>query len=118
MVICGQYLTEDFEIKTRVKQGCILSPTPLGIDWVMKETALGDKSGIKWTFIETLDDIEFEDDISLLSHRYGDIQRKSEEFARNAGKLGYRSTQTKQRRCETTAKQQTPSRLEEGTLKR
>ena len=28
-VICGQYLREDFEIKTGVKQGCILSPLPL-----------------------------------------------------------------------------------------
>ena len=89
-VICGQYLTEDFEIKTGVKQGCILSPFLfcLGIDWVMKETALGDKSSIKWTFTETLGDLDFADDISLLSHRYSDIQRKSDELARNAGKIG------------------------------
>ena len=89
-VICSQYLTEDFEIKTGVKQGCILSPFLfcLGIDWVMKETALGDKSGIKWTFTETLGDLDFADDISLLSHRYSDIQRKSDELARNAGKIG------------------------------
>ena len=25
-VICGQHLTEEFDIKTGVKQGCILSP--------------------------------------------------------------------------------------------
>ncbi|KAI0231053.1 hypothetical protein LSAT2_018566 [Lamellibrachia satsuma] len=89
-VICGQYLTEDFEIKTGVKQGCILSPFLfcLGIDWVMKETALGDKSGIKWTFTETLGDLDYADDISLLSHRYSDIQRKSDELARNAEKIG------------------------------
>ena len=70
-VICGQYLTEDFEIKTGVKQGCILYPFHfcLGIDWVMKETALGDKSGLKWTFTETLDDL-------------------NSELARNAGKIG------------------------------
>ena len=54
----------------------------------MKETALGDKSGIKWTFAETLDDLDFEDDIPLLAHRYIDIQRKSDEFARNAEKIG------------------------------
>ena len=86
-VICDQYLTEDFEIKTGVKQGCILSPFLfcLGIDWVMNETALGDKSGIKWTFTETLGDLDF---ASLLSHRYSDIQRKSDELARNAEKIG------------------------------
>ena len=52
----------------------------------MKETTLGTKAGIKWTFTETLDDLDFADDISLLSHRYGDIQSKSENRARNAGK--------------------------------
>ena len=77
-IICGQYLTEYFEIKTGVKQGCILSPFLfcLGIDWIMKETALGDKGGIKWTFTETLDDLEFADDISLLSHRQKSHRQK------------------------------------------
>ena len=60
------------------------------------------QNGIKWTFTETLGDLDFADDISLLSHRYSDIQRKSDELARNAEKIG----------------QQTPSRLEEGILKR
>ena len=37
-VICGQNLTEEFDIKTGVKQGCILSPFLfcLAIDWIMK----------------------------------------------------------------------------------
>ena len=85
-VICGQYLTEDIEIKTGFKQGCILSPLLccLGIDWVMKETILGTQAGIKWTFTETLDDLDFANDLSLLSHR----QSKSENLARNAGKIG------------------------------
>ena len=73
-----------------MKQGCILSPFLfcLGIDWVMRETTIGDKSGIKWTFTETLGDLDYADDISLLSHRYSDIQRKSDELARNAEKIG------------------------------
>ena len=72
-VICGQYLTEDFEIKTGVKQGCILSPFLfcLGIDWVMRETALGDKSGIKWTFTETLGDLDYADDIARNAEKIG-----------------------------------------------
>ena len=60
----------------------------LWIDWVMKETALRDKGGIKWTFTETFDSLDFADDISLLSHCYSDIQRKSDEVARNAGNIG------------------------------
>ena len=42
----------------------------------MKETTLGTKAGIKWTFTETLDILYFADDIALLSHRYGDIRSK------------------------------------------
>ena len=51
-------------------------------------TSLGDKSDIKWTFTETLDDLDFADDISFLLHRFGDIQRKDEELARNVGISG------------------------------
>ena len=32
--------------------------------------------------------LDYADDISLLSHRYSDIQRKSDELARNAEKIG------------------------------
>ena len=77
-VICGQYLTADFERKRGIKEGCILSPFlfALTIDWVMKEKTLGTKASIKWTFTETLDDLDFADDISLLSHCYGDRHPK------------------------------------------
>ena len=60
----------------------------LGINWVMKETTLGTKADIKSTFTETVDDLDIADDMSLLSYRYGDIQRKNENYARNAGKIG------------------------------
>ena len=53
----------------------------------MKETTLRTKAGTKWTFTATLDDLDFADDISLLSHRHGDVQSKSENRARHAGKL-------------------------------
>ena len=51
-VICGQHLTEEFDIKTGVKQGCILSPFLfcLAIHWTMKSTYIGGKSGMIWTF--------------------------------------------------------------------
>ena len=60
----------------------------LGVDWVMRETTLGTKADIKWTFTETLDNLDFTDDIVLLSHCYGDIQSKSKNLAINAGKIG------------------------------
>ena len=42
-------LSESFEIKTGVRQGCLLSPFlfNLAIDWVMKETTAGRRNGIQ-----------------------------------------------------------------------
>ena len=39
-IICGSCLPEEFEMNTKVKQGCILSPLIffLGMDWLMRET--------------------------------------------------------------------------------
>ena len=71
-VICGQQLTEEFDIKTGVKQGCILSQFLfyLAIDWIMKRTYIVIKGGIIWTFTESLGDLVFADDISLLANSH------------------------------------------------
>ena len=116
-VIGGQNLTEEFDIKTGVKQGCILSPFLfcLAIDWIMKRTDVGVKSGIISTFTESLGDLDFADDISLLAHSHRDIQSKTEKLVRNAAKLDFMSTKTKQKQCETTVKQQTQSNSENKT---
>ena len=41
---------------------------------------------IECTLTETLEYLDFADDAVLLSHRFSDIQRKSGDLARNAGK--------------------------------
>ena len=83
-------LKEAFDIKTGVKQGCIASTFLfwLAIDWIMKRTGIGVKSGIMCTFIESLGDLDFADGLSLLAHSHRDIQSKTEILARNAAKVG------------------------------
>ena len=39
----------------------------LAIDWIMKETIREARSGIHWNLREQHDDLEFADDISLVS---------------------------------------------------
>jgi hypothetical protein len=62
-------LTNTFTINTGVHQGCLLSPLffLLAIDWVLKEKTK-DKKGIQWTLWDQLDDLDFADDLALLSH--------------------------------------------------
>nr|KAG5692327.1 hypothetical protein BaRGS_009537 [Batillaria attramentaria] len=65
-------LSESFEVKTGVRQGCLLSPFLflLVIDWIMKTTTAGRKNGIQWTLWTQLDDLDFADDLALLSHSH------------------------------------------------
>ena len=60
----------------------------LAIDWIIKRTDIGVKSGITWTFTESLGDLDFADDISILAHSHRDIQSKTDKLVRNAAKVG------------------------------
>ena len=75
-----KHSNETFPIKSGVRQGCVMSSLlfSLTIDWVLKN-AINQQTprGIRWTLFTTLEDLDFADDIALVSHRYEDIQEKS-----------------------------------------
>ena len=114
-VICGQHLIEEFDIKTGVKQGCILSPFLfcLAIDWIMKRTEICVNSGIIRTFTESLGDLAFADDISLLAHSHRDIQSKTEKLVRNAAKVGLHVNKDKSKTMRNNCQTADPFRLGE-----
>nr|KAG5700724.1 hypothetical protein BaRGS_029089 [Batillaria attramentaria] len=72
-------LSESFEVKTEVRQGCLLSPFLflLVIDWIMKTTTAGRKNGLQWTLWTQLDDLDFADDLALLSHSHSQMHYKT-----------------------------------------
>ena len=72
-------LSESFEVKTGVRQGCLLSPFLflLVIDWIMKITTTGRNNGTQWTLFTQLDNLDFADDLSLLSHNHSQMQDKT-----------------------------------------
>lgn len=71
-VICGTELSYSFPIQTGVRQGCLLSPLLFNvwIDWLMKATNRQANRGISWTFQQSLEDLNFADDIALLAQRH------------------------------------------------
>ena len=60
----------------------------MGIDWITRETVKQGQNDIQWTFIKQLDDLDFADNICLLSHSHKHIQNKSSKLMQEAEKTG------------------------------
>ncbi|KAJ8333838.1 hypothetical protein SKAU_G00411570 [Synaphobranchus kaupii] len=90
-------MSERFEVKTGVRQGCLLSPFLflLVIDWIMKTTTAGRKNGIQWTLWSQLDDLDFADDLALLSHNCNQMQDKTTRLATTSAGTGLKINKKK-----------------------
>ncbi|CAH8472212.1 unnamed protein product [Schistosoma guineensis] len=89
-IVHGGQLTKLFEVKTGVRQGCLLSPFLflLVIDWIMKTSTSEGKRGIQWTSQMQLDDLDFADDQALLSQTQQQMQEKTTSVAVASAALG------------------------------
>ncbi|VDP23927.1 unnamed protein product [Schistosoma margrebowiei] len=83
-------MTKSFEVKTGVKQGCLLSPFLflLVIDWIMKTSTSEGKHGIQWTSRIQLDDLNFADDLALLSQTQQQMQGKTNSVGAASAAVG------------------------------
>ena len=95
-VIHDGQLTNNFEIRTGVRQGCLLSPFLfiLAIDWIMKTETKGKRNGIQWKLLTHLDDLDFADDLALMSHSHRQMQDKTTNLARISAQEGIKITNT------------------------
>ena len=122
-VICDSEFTEAFNVSTGVKQGCILSPFLfiLAMDWIMKNSTDGERRGIKWTMTMTattmLEDLDFADDIALLSHHHQDVQEKTDAMATTAGHLGLKVSTKKTKGMRMNARVQENIKLNGDEIK-
>lgn len=80
---------DEFKVRSGVKQGCILSPLLFVIilDWVMMKTNEV-SNGIQWNLLNRLDDLDFADDICLLTHTKADMKEKLRRLVKYAGQVG------------------------------
>ena len=69
----------NFQVKTSVRQGCVMSAVlfNLVIGWVMQCTTEDQPRGIRWTLFDTLEDLDFADDVALLSRAHQHMQEKT-----------------------------------------
>jgi len=71
-----------FQMKTGVRQGCVMSSTLfiIAIDWVLRQTTADTPRGIRWGTFSTWEDLDFADDLALLSHTHQHIQEKNQQI--------------------------------------
>ena len=71
------HISDWFKIKSGVKQGCVISGflLLLAMNWIMRKTTADKRRGIQWNLTTVFEDLDFADDITLLSSKF--------KFARN-----------------------------------
>ena len=117
-VVHGQQLTDAFQVKTGVRQGCLLSPFLflLAIDWVMKTSTHQKRNGIQWTLWDQLEDLDFADDLALLSHTQQQMQEKTSIVAATSARIGLNIHKGKSKVLKVNATNAAPIMLEDEAI--
>ena len=60
----------------------------LVVDGIMRISKEGKRNGIQWTLWSQLDDLDFADDLALLSHSHAHMQNKTTCLEATSAKIG------------------------------
>ena len=88
----------------------------LAIDWVMRQTVEGERTGIRWNFTTRLEDLDFADDIALLSSTIDHLHHKTEKLEENAGRVGLKLNAKKCKVLKVNSKRETPIIVNNNTV--
>ena len=88
-----------FGVKADVRRRCLMLTLllDLTIDWVMRQTTLDRPQGIRWTLFSTLQDLDFSNDLVLISHTYQHMQEKTTRLGMFTEQAGLKISQKKTR---------------------
>ena len=89
-VVHEGWVSEPIPVRTGVRQGRILSPIMfwIVIDVVMRNVTRDRRRSIRWGFVDRLEDLDFADDLCLLSEAHGEMQTKLDDLIKEEGKVG------------------------------
>ena len=101
-------------IESGVKQGCGMSGFLflIVLDWVMRNSVEGKNTGIRWKFTSKLEDLDFADDIALMSSKFNDIQDKTTAVKEWAEKAGLKININKTKSMRLNAKIERPIKID------
>ncbi|VDP26755.1 unnamed protein product, partial [Schistosoma mattheei] len=117
-VLHGGQLTDAFEVRTGVRQGCLLPHFLflLVVDWIMKTSTSKGKHGIQWTAQNQLDDFDVADDLALLSRTHEQMQMKTASVAAVSASVGLSIHKRKSKVLKFKAENSNPTTLDGETL--
>jgi hypothetical protein len=100
-VLHNGQLTDPFTTVSGVRQGCLLSAIIflIVLDEVLRRSLDGKRREILWRLTEPLEDLDYADDIVLLSHNFGDMQTKLNDLVGESQKVGLRVNIEKTSSC-------------------
>ena len=89
-VVDEEATSEWLKITTGVKQGCTMSDFffLLIVDWLTRHTVKDEGTGLRWKFTSKLEDLDFADDVALISSTQRRVQLKTNRLVENAARTG------------------------------
>ena len=107
-----------FPVLSGVRQGCVMSALlfNITIDWVMRQTTQDKNRGIRWNLFTILEDLDFADDLALLSHTYSHIQEKTNRLHIYAKQVGLKINKRKTEVMTLNVQNPAPVKVEEDPL--
>jgi len=101
-----------------VRQGCVLSPLLflIVLDSVMRKLDIASPNGIQWDPIRKLNDLDYADDICLLTHKHADMQQKLQKLSDLAQEVGLKINIKKTKSLRLNTSIRTPLRINQETI--